>query len=48
MCYTTDLILTGNNDDEIFRSRTYKEGNQMTLEDFNHPNMQKAREHYMP
>lgn len=39
--------LTGNNDDEIFRSRTYKEGNPNDPEDFNHPNMQKAREHCM-
>ena len=39
--------LTGNNDDDTFRNRVYKEGNPNDPEDFQHPNMTKAREHCM-
>lgn len=39
--------LTGNNDDDTFRNRVYKEGNPSDPEDFQHPNMTKAREHCM-
>jgi glycosyltransferase involved in cell wall biosynthesis len=35
--------ITGNNDDETFRNRNYKEGNPEDPEDFGHPSMQQAR-----
>lgn len=35
--------LTGNNDDETFRNRKYKEGNPEDPDDFGHPGMQQAR-----
>ena len=35
--------ITGNNDDETFRNREYKEGNPEDPEDFGHPDQQKAR-----
>jgi len=35
--------LTGNNDDETFQKREYKEGNPEDPEDFGHPDQQKAR-----
>jgi hypothetical protein len=39
--------LTGNNDDEIFRSRVYKEGNPEDPMDLMHPNMIKTRDAIM-
>ncbi len=35
--------ITGNNDDETFRNREYKEGNPEDPEDFGHPTQQQAR-----
>lgn len=35
--------ITGNNDDDTFRNREYKEGNPEDPEDFGHPTMQQAR-----
>lgn len=35
--------LTGNNDDDTFKNREYKEGNPEDPEDFGHPAMQQAR-----
>lgn len=35
--------ITGNNDDETFQKREYKEGNPNDPEDFAHPDQQKAR-----
>lgn len=35
--------ITGNNNDETFQNRKYKEGNPSDPEDFGHPDMQQAR-----